>query len=104
MSKQITLPFDPETMIVPEHLKPLEEEFRTYFRVLPRLVQGGDEGRCVLIKGDAVLSIWDTERDATQAGREKFGLEPICVMKIDTSYIDAMVSILEQEGKKACHS
>src|SRR5207253_2714923 len=52
----------------------IRTEIRTYFRELPRLLEEGHEGRCALIKGDQVLSIWDTPGDAYQAGRERFGL------------------------------
>ncbi len=47
-------------------------EVRTYRRELPRLLAEGHEGRCVLIKGNQVLSIWDSFEDALQAGYEKF--------------------------------
>jgi hypothetical protein len=62
---------------------PLEREAETYRRELPRLLAEGHGGRHALIKGDEVISIWDTQRDALQAGREKFGLEDIAVVKID---------------------
>ena len=34
-------------------------------------------------KDDAILSVWDTQGDAIQAGCERFGIEPIFVKKID---------------------
>jgi hypothetical protein len=62
---------------------PLETEAETYRREVGRLLAEGHAGRHALIKGDAVISIWDTQRDALQAGRDKFGLEDIAVVKID---------------------
>src|SRR5882762_647390 len=64
-------------------LKLFEREIATYRRELPRLLEEGEAGRHALIKGDEVLSIWDTQGDAIQAGRERFGLEPIFVKVID---------------------
>ncbi len=55
-------------------LDAIRTEIKTYFRELPRLLEEGDEGRFALIKGDQVISIWDTFGDAYQAGRERFGL------------------------------
>ena len=60
-------------------------EIKTYFRELPRLLDDGHEGRVVLIKGDQVLSIWDTTADAYQAGRERFPLgEAFLTQPIDS--------------------
>jgi hypothetical protein len=53
----------------------IRTEARTYFRELPRLLDEGHEGRVALIKGDEVLSIWDTEGDAYQAGSDLFFLK-----------------------------
>jgi hypothetical protein len=58
---------------VPDNLKPLETEILIYMRELPRLLAEGHEGRHVLIKGDEVLSLWDTHEEAYEAGRMKFG-------------------------------
>lgn len=60
--------------VLPEQLKPLQREIATYLRELPRLLADGQEGRCTLIKGDDLLSVWDTYDDACQAGRERFSL------------------------------
>src|SRR5882724_1554299 len=62
---------------------PLEREAETYRREVVRLLAEGHAGRHVLIKGDEVVSIWDTQRDALQAGRDRFGLDDIAVVEID---------------------
>jgi hypothetical protein len=66
-----------------EALQLYEREPATYLRELPRLLEKGHGGRHALVKGDEVLSVWDTQGDALQAGRERFGLEPLFVQKID---------------------
>jgi len=66
-----------------EGWKLYEREIAAYLRELPRLLAEGHAGRHALVKGDEVLSIWDTQADALQAGRQRFGLEPIFVKVID---------------------
>lgn len=68
-------------------LKQYRHEILTYLREVPRLLEEGEEGRYALLKGDEILSIWDTQSDAIQAGVDKFGLEPICVLKISRVYL-----------------
>jgi hypothetical protein len=62
---------------------PLETEAETYRREVEHLLAEGQAGRYALIKGDEVVSVWDTQRDALQAGRDNFGLADIAVVKID---------------------
>jgi hypothetical protein len=66
-----------------EALKHFEKEIAAYRRELPRLLEEGHVGRYALLRGDDVLSIWDTQSDAIQAGRMQFGLEPVFIKKID---------------------
>lgn len=58
------------------------DEWRAYKREVLRLLAEGHAGRYVLVKGDQVLSVWDTLRDARQAGYERFGMEPFLVREI----------------------
>jgi len=69
-------------------LKLYEKEIGTYLRELPRLLAEGMEGQHLLIKGPDILSIWKTDAEAIRAGREKFGVEPIFVKKIDRRDIE----------------
>jgi len=65
-------------------IQAIRTEVRTYLRELPRLLAEGQEGRHALIKGDQVLSVWDTSEDAYQAGRERFGIGvPFLAQPID---------------------
>jgi hypothetical protein len=57
-------------------------ELKAFKREAPRLIAEGHKGRFALIKGDQVCSVWDTERDAIQAGRERFGQEPFTVEEV----------------------
>ena len=84
-------------------LKIYEKEIATYVRELPRLLEEGEAGRHALIKGDEILSIWDTQGDAIQAGRDKFGLEPICVKTIDGRDIKRF-AMLEESKRSQCPS
>jgi hypothetical protein len=60
-----------------------KSEIATYLRELPRLLDEGYACKYALVKGDEILSIWDTQNDAIQAGVERFGVEPIFVKAID---------------------
>jgi hypothetical protein len=58
------------------------EEWKTFKREVYRLMCCGNRGRFALIKGERVISIWDTENDAIQAGRERFGQEPLFIQEV----------------------
>jgi hypothetical protein len=71
----------PET--IPAPASPTEADLAAYLRELPRLLTEGHAGRYALIKGDDVVSVWDTQRDVLQAGYDRFDLDPFTVKKID---------------------
>jgi hypothetical protein len=62
----------PTDSTLPPSLRPIATEIRTYLRELPRLLAEGEAGRFALVKGDQVLSVWDTFDDAVQAGEDRF--------------------------------
>jgi hypothetical protein len=66
-----------------EGWKRCEREIATYLRELPRLLAEGHIWQHALVKGDEVLSVWETQGDAIQAGCERFGTEPVFVKTID---------------------
>ena len=59
----------------PEALDLYRAELRAFLQALPGLLADGHEGKHVLVKGDQVLTVWDTLVDAVQAGYERFGLD-----------------------------
>src|SRR5205823_4698049 len=61
---------------------PLAAEWETYRREVGRLLAEGHEGRHILIKGNEIIGIWDTDEEAYSEGRRRFPLEPILVHKI----------------------
>ncbi len=62
---------------------PLAREWRAYKREVGRLLAEGHAGRHALVKGDEVVSVWDTRRDALQAGHDRFGLAAFMVHQIE---------------------
>jgi hypothetical protein len=81
---------------------PLEREAETYRREVQRLLDEGHAGRHALIKGDEVVSIWDTQRDALQAGCDKYGMEPFAVVKIDPRDPERLRSIVVPAVSNTC--
>jgi hypothetical protein len=66
----------------PPPTDPYVEEWRAFKREAYRLICEGHRGRFALIKGSQIISIWDTLRDAIQAGHERFGQEPLLIQEI----------------------
>ncbi len=58
-------------------------EWKTYKREVVRLVAEGNEGKFVLIRGDAIIGIWDRREDAMAVGYERFGYTAIYVHEIN---------------------
>lgn len=73
----------------PPTLQPLTAEVHTYFRELPGLLDGGHDGRFVVVKGDGLFGVWDTQWDAIQFGREKFPDGVFLAQEIDRRFLDA---------------
>ena len=86
---------------LPDNLKRLEREIGTYFRELPRLIAGGDEGRYALIRDDELLSVWDTLDDASQAGHERFGLDRFMAQKIRATDLKLLAPYFATDDQRA---
>jgi hypothetical protein len=82
----------------PEVWKPLEVEIRAFHKALPRLLEEGEAGRFVVLKGTEALTVWDTYRDALQYGRERFGTGPFLVQKINPQDVDRLAPFLSGDG------
>jgi hypothetical protein len=76
----------------------LEEELATYRRELPRLLEEGETGRFALIRGEQVVSVWDTYRDATQYGYERFADAPFMVQRIDGRDSERLARLSSERG------
>lgn len=102
----------PAPRTVPIHITPsgwkalklYEKEIATYRRELPRLLAEGYAGEYALVKGNEILSIWETQGDAIRAGRDRFGLDSIFVKKIDPRDPDlyALLDAYLEAQKKVC--
>lgn len=57
-------------------------EWNTYRREVARLLNDGNAGKHVLIKGTAILGLWDTEAEAVAAGYARFRRLPFFVHKV----------------------
>lgn len=50
----------------------LQREWNTYRREAERLLAEGHTGRHALIKGEAIVGLWESDAEAMRAGYEKF--------------------------------
>lgn len=82
--------------VFPPQLQPLATEVRTYFRELPRLLDEGYGGQFVLVKGDALYGVWDTQMDAIRVGRDRFPDGVFLAQKIDQQFLDLLGSYFNQ--------
>lgn len=88
---------------LPDPLKPLACEIATYFRELPRLIADGEDGRVALIKGDDIVSVWDTRHDALQAGFERFGQAGFAAQPIKFADLE-LWQAHQPAGEPSCQS
>jgi len=80
-------------------LEIFKAEISTYLRELPKLLDEGYAGKHVIVKCDEILSIWDTQNDAIQAARDKFGPDvPIFVKAVDSRDIERFARLKAQMG------
>jgi hypothetical protein len=75
---------------LPPHLQPVATEIETFYHELPRLLEEGEGGRCAVIRGNQVESIWDTSRDANQHGHGTFDDGRFLAALIDERWLDAL--------------
>jgi len=63
---------------------PLYSEWETYRREVGRLLAEGHEGRWILIKGEEIIGIWDTEAEVLDEGYKRFLLQGFMIHQILT--------------------
>jgi hypothetical protein len=74
----------------PPELQRYVTEVRTYFPELPRLLDEGHGGKYVVVKADQLFGVWDTQRDAVQAGRDHFPDGGFLAQEIDQRLLDVL--------------
>jgi hypothetical protein len=84
---QPSQPLDPPTIHfteLPEDKSdgPIAGEWNLYRREVGRLLAEGHEGRWVLIKGDEIIGIWNTEEEADRIRLQKFLMQPVLLKQI----------------------
>jgi hypothetical protein len=60
----------------------LEQEWNTFRRERPRLLAEGNEGRWSLIKGDEIIGVWDTMREACRQGYRRYLMGKFLVQRL----------------------
>jgi hypothetical protein len=61
---------------------PLAEEWQLFRQEVARLIEEGYRGRFVLVKVGQSITVWDTLRDAAQAGQLLYGPGPCLIQEI----------------------
>ena len=82
-------PIEPQTIHfseLPEDTSggPIAIEWNFYRREAGRLLAEGNEGRWILIKGEQIVGIWDTEADANRVRLEQFFMQPVLMKRVCT--------------------
>jgi hypothetical protein len=57
-------------------------EWNYYRREVGRLLAEGNEGRWVLIKGEEIIDIWETEEEANHVRLERFFMQHVLMKQI----------------------
>ena len=86
---------------LPDHLRGRAAELATFYRELPRLVEGGDEGRFAVVRGAEVESVWDTAADANQHGHNRFDDGQFLAAQIDLRWLDSLERYFLAEVKES---
>ena len=75
-----------------------QREITTYLHELPRLLKDGHAREYVLIHGDEILGTWMDQSEAITIGRDRFGVEPIFVKKVDPRDPELYAALKNQLG------
>ena len=79
-------------------LQTYHREIATYLRELPRLLKEGRAWEYALIHEDEILGVLKDQSEAIKIGRERFGVEPIFVKKIDPRDPELHAALKNQLG------
>jgi hypothetical protein len=61
---------------------PLRQEWDFYRHEVGRLLAEGQEGRFILIKGEEVIGIWDTQEEARAVALQKYLMQPCLIHQV----------------------
>jgi hypothetical protein len=61
---------------------PIAKEWNFYRRVVGRLLEEGKEGKWILINGEEIVGIWDTEEEARSYAVKNYPKEPLYIRHI----------------------
>jgi hypothetical protein len=61
---------------------PITNEWNFYRREVGDLLANGHENRWVLIKGQEIIGIWDTEEDARAVALQKYLMQPCLIQQV----------------------
>ena len=61
---------------------PIASEWNLYRREVGRLLAEGHENRWVLIKGEEIIGIWDTEEEARAVALHKYLMQPCLIQQV----------------------
>lgn len=61
---------------------PIATEWAFYRRQVGRLLSEGHENKWVLIKGDEIIGIWDTEEECDRVRLQRFLMQPVLLQQI----------------------
>jgi hypothetical protein len=64
----------------------IETEWNLFRRELPRLLAEGHEGRWILIKGEEIIGLFDTDAEARGVGVRRFGLASMLLQQVLRCY------------------
>lgn len=62
--------------------RPIAKEWNFYRREVGRLLAEGHEGKWVLIKGEEIVGIWDTEEEADRVRLQKFLMQDVLIHQV----------------------
>lgn len=63
---------------------PIAAEWNFYREEAGRLLAEGEEGRWVLIKGEKIIGIWDTQEAAYEVALKNYLMQPVLIHQILT--------------------
>jgi hypothetical protein len=61
---------------------PIAKEWNFYRREVGRLLAQGQEGKWVLITGEEVIGIWETQEQAYEVALQKYLMQPVLIHRV----------------------